>query len=451
MALVLIVEDDQEDLQSLADLVADAGCEVARAKSLSDAREQIASQRPQLILCKVDLPDNSGVELLRDVEDDPSIEMVLTTARPTVDSAIAAVRLGAFDYLVTPVTRGDLQRVISSAIGTQEPGRDQNFVGEALARPAKLGKMVTVSPAMRRVFRRIERVAPTDVSVLIAGESGTGKELVARSIHELSSRGDGPFLAINCGAISPSVIESELFGHEKGSFTGAARRHQGCFERANEGTLLLDEITEMPTELQVKLLRVLETGKVLRVGGTQPVKASPRVIAATNREPEQEVATGNLREDLFYRLKVFPIRVPPLRERAPEEIALLADHFLAALNLREGTQKTLGIEALEKLQAHTWPGNVRELENAINAAFVLADHEIGADCVMLELGAGPTAETGAEAPEVTVEVGTPIAEAEKELIEATLDHLEGDKPAAAKTLGISLKTLYNRLKGYRRN
>jgi DNA-binding NtrC family response regulator len=303
---------------------------------------------------------------------------------------------------------------------------------------------------MRRVFRRIERVAPTDVPVLVVGESGTGKELVARSIHDLSSRKDGPFLAINCGAIAPTVIESELFGHERGSFTGATRRHQGCFERASDGTLLLDEITEMSGELQVKLLRVLETGKVLRVGGTTPVEASPRVIAATNREPEREVANNNLREDLFYRLKVFPIRVPTLRERGPEEIALLADHFLTALNRREDTRKRLTEEAQEKLQTYSWPGNVRELENAVKAGFVLADEEIGPDCLVLQISDALPSDPSAERPEVTVEVGTPIAEAEKELIEATLEHLDGDKPAAAKTLGISLKTLYNRLKAYRK-
>ncbi len=307
--------------------------------------------------------------------------------------------------------------------------------------------MVTVSPRMRRVFERIKRVAPTDITVLIVGESGTGKELVARAIHNLSARKDGPFLAVNCGAVSPTVIESELFGHERGSFTGADRRHLGFFERSTDGTLLLDEITEMPTELQVKLLRVLETGRVMRVGGTKAVKASPRIIAATNREPEDEVESGNLREDLL-RLKVFPIRLPSLRERGPEEVVFLAEHFLGELNRREGARKALTTGATERLQGYSWPGNVREIENAIEAAFVLAESDIDEEHLMLDLGTkGKSASAG---PEVKIEVGTTIAEAEKELIAATLDHLDGDKPEAAETLGISLKTLYNRLKAYRK-
>jgi len=314
----------------------------------------------------------------------------------------------------------------------------------------RLADMVTVSPLMKRVFRRIRRVAPTDVTVLVVGESGTGKELIAAAVHQLSSRKDGPFLAINCGAIAPTVIESELFGHERGSFTGAERRHTGFFERATDGTLLLDEITEMSEDLQVKLLRVIETGKVLRVGGTTPVNASPRIVATTNREPEEAIAEGRLREDLYYRLKAFQIRVPTLDERGPAEIEFFARHFVDQMNRQHGETKRITADAIAAMKKHGWPGNVRELRNTIAAAHVLAAESIDADSLSLDPPEARAAATGGDGPHVRIALGASIADAEEKLILATLDHLGGDKAAAAKTLGISLKTLYNRLKEYRR-
>jgi DNA-binding NtrC family response regulator len=320
---------------------------------------------------------------------------------------------------------------------------------------------------MQRIYEQISRVAGTAVTVFCTGESGTGKELVAKTVHELSRRRKRPFLAINCGAISPNLIESELFGHEKGSFTGADRQHQGFFERAHGGTLFLDEVTEMPLELQVKLLRVLETGTFSRVGSTQSQEADVRVIAASNRPPELAVSSGKLREDLLYRLNVFPIMLPPLRDRA-DDISLLAEHFLAEVSQAEGVNKRFTREALAKLERYRWPGNVRELRNAVQRAYVMTNGDTITDEWLPSNGpsmapaaaAQPAAApSSAEAPAhaasaaptgntITVQVGTSIAEAERQLILATFAHCGHNKERTAAALGISLKTLYNRLKEF---
>nr|WP_239467308.1 sigma-54 dependent transcriptional regulator [Rhodoferax koreense] len=305
------------------------------------------------------------------------------------------------------------------------------------------------SAPMRRVYEQITRVSDTAVTVFVTGESGTGKELVARTVHDLSRRRGQPFLAVNCGAISPHLMESEIFGHEKGSFTGAERQHQGFFERASGGTLFLDEVTEMPLDLQVKLLRVLETGSFMRVGATQQQQADVRLIAASNRDPLQAVATGGLREDLLYRLNVFPIHMPPLRERA-EDIALLATHFLAEIARREGLTKRFAPVALERLADYRWPGNVRELRNIVQRAYVMAQDEIVFDECL------PVGQAWREAPRagrgvataLTFRIGTPLAEVERQLILATLEHYGRHKERTAAALGLSLKTLYNRLKEY---
>ena len=452
MSTVLIVEDNPEDRRRLAQMVADRGQDVLTASSLGEARSVLEQHDPELIFVAVRLPDGSGVDLLHDFDDVPEVEIALTAAEPDVQSAIAAVRMGALDYLPKPVRAGDLQRTLENGIGSPGPPvkhRPSRTGGEQ--GPSKLVDMVTVSPLMRRVFHRIKRVAPTDVTVLVVGESGTGKELIAGAVHQLSSRKKGPFLAVNCGAIAPTVIESELFGHERGSFTGADRRHVGFFERATDGTLLLDEVTEMSEDLQVKLLRVIETGKVLRVGGTTAVNASPRIVATTNRDPEEAVADGRLREDLYYRLKAFQIRVPTLAERGPAEIEFFARHFVDELNREHELDKTLTRGALQAITEHRWPGNVRELRNAIAAAHVLAVDTIDVDSLSLDPGRGDASPQTADGAEIQVEVGASIADAEEKLILATLDHFDGDKPETARTLGISLKTLYNRLKEYRRS
>ena len=309
-----------------------------------------------------------------------------------------------------------------------------------------VGSLLGGSPAMNEVFRLIERVGPTEAGVLLTGESGSGKELAARSIHECSARRDGPFVAINCGAIPAGLIEAELFGYEKGSFTGAVRSHAGVFERAEGGTLLLDEVIEMPLDMQTRLLRVLETRKFYRVGASTEFTSDVRVIAATNRCPLEAVQKGQLREDLLYRLAVFPVALPPLRNRG-DDVELLAEHFLAELNAHGQTQKRLSALARMMLKQHSWPGNVRELKNCIERAYILGDTVL--DLAPLIPGAALRSnDQFSDDRRLNIRVGSRIYDMERSLIEATLDYFKGNKRRAADTLGCSLKTLYNKLNGY---
>src|SRR6202051_5662 len=299
------------------------------------------------------------------------------------------------------------------------------------------------SEAMREVFRLIERVGPTEANVLLTGESGSGKELAAQSIHERSARRAGPFVPINCGAIPAGLIEAELFGYEKGSFTGAVRAHAGVFERAQGGTLLLDEVTEMPLDMQTRLLRVLETRKFYRVGASLEFLSDVRVIASTNRCPLQAVQNGQLREDLLYRLAVFPIDLPPLRSRG-NDVDLLAEHFLAELNAQSRTQKRFSALARMTLKQHTWPGNVRELKNCIERAFILGDQTLEL-APLIQNAATRSGDAPADRERLDIRVGSRIYDMERSLIEATLDYFKGNKRRAAYALGCSLKTLYNKL------
>jgi len=307
------------------------------------------------------------------------------------------------------------------------------------------GFLYGASSAMRDVYRMIERVAPTEATVFFVGESGCGKELAARTLHEHSARRAGPFVAVNCGAIPSALIEAELFGYEKGAFTGAARTHKGVFERAAGGTLFLDEVTEMAPDMQVRLLRVLESGVFARVGGEEEVHADVRVVAATNREPVAAVQEGRLREDLMYRLAVFPIELPPLRKRG-EDVELLAEYFVTEFNREAGADKRLGSETRAALLAHSWPGNVRELRNAIQRAYILADGVIEVDPGTLV--ASERLKSRATGAALQFEIGVPLAEMERRTIFATLDHYRGNKRRCAEVLGVSLKTLYNRLSEY---
>jgi DNA-binding NtrC family response regulator len=313
-------------------------------------------------------------------------------------------------------------------------------------KPAAAGPLLGTSPPLQEVVRLIERVGPTEASVLLTGESGSGKELAARSIHDRSPRRNGPFVAINCGAIPAGLIEAELFGYEKGGFTGAVRPHAGVFERAHGGTLLLDEVTEMPLDMQTRLLRILETRKLCRVGAKTELCTDVRVIAATNRCPLQAVQSGQLREDLLYRLAVFPIALPPLRNRG-SDVELLAEHFLNELNTQAGTQKRFTALARITLQHHTWPGNVRELRNCVERAFILGDQWLEIEPLQQNSGArAPDPAGGRE--RLDIRVGSRIDDVERSLIEATLDYFQGNKRRAADALGCSLKTLYNKLNGY---
>jgi DNA-binding NtrC family response regulator len=306
------------------------------------------------------------------------------------------------------------------------------------------GLLYGTSSVMQQLTRQIERVAQTLATVLIIGESGTGKELVAKTLHDCSTRSKQAFIPVNCGAIPANLIEAELFGHEKGSFTGATSQHVGYFEHASGGTIFLDEITEMAPEMQVKLLRVLEAGTFHRVGGIEQISVDVRVIAATNRDPQQAVKEGAFREDLLYRLAVFPLRTPPLREREGD-IELLAQHFLDHFNAAEKASKVFSKRSLETLRSYGWPGNVRELKNTVHRAFILADKIVEVP--------NPSIATKVKKPQLRegmldVFIGTPLADAQREIILATLDHYNGDKRQTATTLGVSLKTLYNRLEAY---
>jgi DNA-binding NtrC family response regulator len=312
---------------------------------------------------------------------------------------------------------------------------------------AAISSLLGNSPAMQEVFRLIERVGPTEAGVLLTGESGSGKELAARSIHDRSSRRRGPFVVINCGAIPAGLIEAELFGYEKGSFTGAVRGHAGAFERADGGTLLLDEITGMPPDMQTRLLRVLESGTFYRVGANTELSTDVRVIAATNRCPLQAVQNGQLREDLLYRLAVCPIEMPPLRARAGDA-EVLAEHFLTELNRQAGVQKRFTALARITLKQHTWPGNVRELRNCVERAFILSDQWLELAPLVQNGGAVKSADPGDDRERIDIRVGSRIYDVERSLIEATLDHFQGNKRRAADVLGCSLKTLYNKLNGY---
>jgi len=420
------------------------GYETAEAHSLAEARALLGTRAPDLVLVDLGLPDGSGIELLRDEGGPRKAEFVVITGNASVDSAVEALREGALDYLVKPTDRARLRSVLAHVARMRELRKEVSDLRGELRELGRFGSMVGRSPAMQAVYDLIGRVAPTQATVFVTGESGTGKELVAETIHRLSRRRDKPFVALNCGAISPSLIESELFGHERGSFTGADRRRRGYFEEATGGTLFLDEISEMPVELQVKLLRTLETGVVTRVGSTEAVPVDVRVIAASNRDLPAAVEEGALREDLLYRLNVFPIHLPALRERG-DDVELLAEHFLAGVNEREETSKRFSDAALRRLAQLAWPGNVRQLKNVVERAAILADAVIDPSVLPAAEPVQPpaTAETTLQ-----MRVGSSIAEMERRLILATLDQLEGDKKRAAELLGISLKTLYTRLSVY---
>ena len=437
--LALIVDDDRGFALGLARLVRAEGFEVLSAHSLAEARAQLASKRPEILLADLRLPDGSGADLLDGFEGGAAPELILITAHASVETAVDVLRRGAVDYLTKPV---DFARVKIALAALKRSVQLKGEIGTLRGELRKLGRfgsLVGASPAMQRVYDLIERVAGSDARILISGETGVGKEVVAQTLHAHSRRRTKPFLAVNCGAIAANLIETELFGHERGSFTGADRQHRGHFEQAHQGTLFLDEITEMPLELQVRLLRVLEASAFTRVGGTTPVTVDVRVVAATNYPVEQAVSAGKLREDLLYRLNVIGIAVPPLRERG-DDVVLLAEHFLAELNAAAGQHRRLTEASLDRFRAHPWPGNVRELRNVLERAYILTDGPLE---VEVATAAGPDPSASSDAG-----VGSSLSDSERRLILATLDHFAGDKRKTAAMLKISLNTLYSRLREY---
>ena len=437
MLRALLVDDDADFLEGLAEVAAQEGFAVASARSLKEARELLAASPADLVMIDLMLPDGDGIGLLRELKNSTTADVVMISGVATVHSAIEALRLGALDYLTKPLDGLRLRAMLAHVASLHSLKEEVGSLRGELRKFGRFGRLVGVSPAIQKVYDLMTRVGPTDATVFITGESGTGKELVAQTLYELSNRRRRPFLPLDCGSIPKDLIESELFGHERGSFTGASQLRRGCFERAAGGTLFLDEITEMPIELQVKLLRVIESGSLVRVGGDQAIAVDVRLIAASNRPPLDAIRDGKLREDLYYRINVFPIHLPPLRERGGDTL-LLADRFLDELNAAQGTSKRLSAPARSRIAAHPWRGNVRELRNELQRGFIMAEDVID----LPELAAA-----AATAP-VPPEVGTSLEASERTLILATLAQCGGDKKRAAQILGVSLKTLYNRLHLY---
>jgi two-component system, NtrC family, response regulator HydG len=444
---ILVADDDPAMLASLCVLLQSWGFETLQASDGAEAARLVERHDPDIVITDLVMPEVTGLDLLRKLKaGDPHRPVLLVTAQGSIDDAVEAMKQGARDFLTKPLTDlPKLKSLLDDAERELEMRRKARRLTARIEEDGGLGEFVGISKAIREVYQIIESVAQRDVSVMITGESGTGKEVVARTIHKLSRREDKPFLAINAAAIPESLIESELFGHERGAFTGAVATRQGVFEQANGGTLLIDEIAEMPMALQPKLLRVLADGKVRRLGGSYEFEFDVRVLAATNRDPLKAIEDVKLREDLYYRLNVVPIALPPLRDRG-EDIPLLVQHFVKEFNSKhhldiEGATD----EAMAMLKAYSWPGNVRELRNVIERSVVLAKSDWIADHDLPPYVRDPSLR-----PEKLVfSVGeTTVADAERELILKTLERAGNNKAEAARQLGVDVKTIYNKLKTY---
>jgi DNA-binding NtrC family response regulator len=436
METILIVDDDAGFRSLMETILRGEGYEVDSAGSVGEARAQGERRSYHLVITDLKLPDGSGLDVLRHWKQEmPETPVVMITAFGSVASAVEAMKLGAVDYLGKPLSSPDeLRLVVKSAFERQQAERERDALREQENARFGCGELIAADPRMQRVMELVAKVAPTQATVLVMGESGTGKELIARCIHANSPRAQRVFMAVNCAALSPTLIESELFGHERGAFTGAVGQHIGRFERAHGGTLFLDEIGELDASLQAKLLRVLQDRTLERVGGTRQISVDVRVVAATNRNLRQMVSEGKFREDLFYRLNTFPIELPPLRER-PGDIRRLARHFLerAGRNLGK-TGLKLSPEAETVLLTYSWPGNVRELENTMERLAILCDGTIEVDDLPVS-GSGPVR------PVLFKDI-------ERKAIEDALRENDGNRTRTAKQLGISLRTLQYRLKEY---
>jgi len=440
---VLIVEDDPSTRTGLAELVQAWGFMTDEAPDGEEALRKVTTFRPAIIVSDLVMPRMGGRDLLRALHDQLSdITFILLTAQGTVESAVEAIKDGAYDYLSKPVEPPRLRILLEKAVERQATLREVRTLRRQLRDSGSFGRIIGNSPGIRGVYRVIEQAAPTNASVLISGESGTGKELIAQTIHELSPRQAFPFVAINCAAIPETLLESEIFGHEKGAVTGAHDRRTGVFELAHRGTLFLDEIAEMQPATQVKLLRVLQERTFRRLGGRQEQSVDVRVIAATNVNPLDAARNGKLREDLFYRLNVFTIELPPLRDRR-EDIPLLVQTFLNEFN-RANNKAVRAVEqdAMYLLEHYPWPGNIRELRNVIERATILSEGEF---IEVKHLPPTLVAKGEESVPTLTLAPGTTVDEAERQLILLTLEHCRNNKTRAAEVLGISLKTLHNKL------
>lgn len=447
---VLIVEDEENERIGLAELVSRWGYLTETASDGLEALDKVVAWSPSIVITDLKMPRMGGMELIERLESQPqTMAVVVVTAQGTIDSAVQAMRMGAYDYITKPIDFNRLRTILQNASERHEDKVEKEVMRRKLRDAGSLGALVGSSRKMQEIFRLIEMVAPSTASVLITGASGTGKELVARTIHELSPRRNKPFIAINCAAIPETLIESEIFGHEKGAFTGALERRTGCFELAEGGTLLLDEIGEMPVATQAKLLRVLEDRKLRRLGSKVETTVDVRVLAATNKVPEEAVAKGELRNDLYYRLNVFNIHMPLLREHK-EDLQDLAQSLLGEMSQKHGRKLgTISDAVLHAFQNYAWPGNVRELRNTLERAVIVCEGPV-VETRHLPPGFGQvTAHPAADDPDaVRLGVGTTVEEAEKMLILKTLQATGNNKTRAAEILGISLKTLHNKLKEY---
>ncbi len=444
---VLVADDELHERQGLVELLAVWGYEAETAADGQEAVEKIASFNPAIVVSDLRMPGMDGMALLRHVhETNPDLSFIILTGQGTIEEAVEATKLGAFNFLEKPVDPKRLRVELRNCMDRHENERQLEAAQRRLRDAGILGHLVGRSRKMQEIMSLIEQVAPSRASVLITGESGTGKELAARTVHELSPRKSKPFVAVNCAAIPESLMESEIFGHEKGAFTGAVERRVGCFELADGGTLLLDEIGEMPIATQAKLLRVLEDSKVRRLGSKSEIEVDVRVLASTNKVPEDAVAKGQLRGDLFFRLNVVGISMPPLRDRV-EDLDVLVPALLGDLNTKHGCSvRAVEDEVMQAFRNYSWPGNARELRNVLERAVVTCGSEL-----LRKKDLAP--EFGRPAPVgaddgLHLRPGLTVAEAERRLILETLNFTQNNKTRAAEMLGISLKTLHNKLKEY---
>jgi DNA-binding NtrC family response regulator len=456
---VLIVEDEPHALMGLAELISGWGYRTETARDGVEGWEKAVAWNPDIVVTDLKMPRMDGIGLLTKLSEEDSglhskVAVVMLTAQGSIDLAVDAMKLGAYDFLQKPVDAGRLRNILANATKLRETEVELEVARRRLRETGVLGGLVGNSSSMRQLFGLIEQVAPSNVSVLITGESGTGKELAARTLHDLSPRKAKPFVAVNCAAIPETLIESEIFGHEKGAFTGATERREGCFELATGGTLLLDELGEMPVNTQAKLLRVLEERKLRRLGSGVEHEIDVRVLAATNRDPEKAVADGQLRSDLYYRLNVFTITMPPLRDHL-EDLPAMADAMIGEMNAKH-SRRVSGVapSMLGRLMAYDWPGNARELRNVIERAVILCSDGAPLDAGHLPAGFGSTTPSNVisiDAGLIPVRVGSTVYEGERLLILRTLEETGQNKTRAAEILGVSLKTLHNKLKEYNQN
>jgi DNA-binding NtrC family response regulator len=450
---VLVVDDEANQRTALASMIEGWGYRVETASNGQEALDKLHDFDAGVVITDLKMPVLDGKELLRRLREQPRQPLaIVLTAFGNIETALETIHdLGAYWFLEKPLDPRALRLLLERAARQRRLESYSAELERQLAGQGVLGELTGASPPMQNVYSLIRQVAPTRATVLITGESGTGKELAARAIHGLSPRRDGPFVAVNCASMPESLIESELFGHEKGSFTGAVERRRGCFELAHDGTLLLDEIGDMPALTQAKLLRVLEDKKVRRIGGSKEIEVDVRVLASTNRALEELTREGKFREDLFFRLNVFRVGLPPLRERK-QDLAALCAALIAVLNERHGC-RVAGVDAetLEILAQHDWPGNVRELRNTLEYAVILAGEGAVAPAHLPRSGGLPIEPPELPAPpagSVLLPVGTTLGRAERELIELTLRHTGNNKTRAAAILGVSPKTLFNKLREY---